>query len=102
MRSGTVYGIGRYYFIFGLLADLPNLLPILPSSLGFITDGFASNTCLYQMGYSILISDKMSSVFSLISSIMVLASFFFLGSFLYRLGEIVVRKFEKENEYTLV
>ncbi|MFW9905416.1 MAG: hypothetical protein ACFFFH_13830 [Candidatus Thorarchaeota archaeon] len=98
VRSGDFYVIGKYYFIFGLLADLPNLLPILPSSLGFTTDGFAINTCLYQMGYSLLISDMMSHVFSLISIIMVLASFFFLGSFFYRLGEIVVRKFEKENE----
>lgn len=102
MRSGTSYGIGKYYFIFGLFADLPNLFPILPSSLGFITDGFAITACLYQMGYSPLISDKISSLFSLISIIMVLASFFFLGLFLHRLGEIVVRKFQKENEYASV
>ncbi|MFX1505079.1 MAG: hypothetical protein ACFFDC_03095 [Promethearchaeota archaeon] len=96
MKSRTSYNIGKYYFIFGLLADLPNLLPILPSSLGFITDGFAIISCLCQMGYSFFISEKISYIFSIISILMVLASFFFLGSFLYPLGEKMVKIFERK------
>ncbi len=96
MKSEISYNIGRYYFIFGLLADLPNLLPIHPSSLGFITDGFAISTCLCQMGYSPFLSNELSYIFSLISILMILASFFFLGYFFYRLGELIMNKFEKD------
>ena len=64
----SIYDTGKYYLIFGLLTDLPNLLPILPISLGFITDGFAISTCFYQMGYSLLLPNMLSNIFSLLSS----------------------------------
>lgn len=92
IRSGIMLDIGKYYLIFGLLSDLPNLLPILPSSLGFVTDGFAINTCLYQMGYPIFFSTNISNVFSFISIFLVLASFFFLGQFLCCIGQVLLEK----------
>lgn len=99
MRSGASYDIGKYYFIFGLSADLPNLLPILPSSLGFITDGFAIFSCFYQMGFPLFISEKISYIFSIISILMILASFFFLGSFLYCLGEKILKTIQRKVKY---
>ncbi|MFX1283692.1 MAG: hypothetical protein ACFFB5_08555 [Promethearchaeota archaeon] len=97
MGSDISYNIGKYYFFFGILADLPNLLPIHPSSLGFITDGFAISTCLCQMGCFPFLSDELSYIFSLISILLVLASFFLLGTFFYRLGELIMNKFEKDE-----
>ncbi|UCG01482.1 MAG: hypothetical protein JSW11_17925 [Candidatus Heimdallarchaeota archaeon] len=95
MKSGSLNDTGKYYLTFGVLADLPNLLPILPSTLRFVNDGFAINSYLCQMGYSFSLSNKISYLFSVISILMVLTSFFFLGMFLYRLGEHLVTKFEK-------
>lgn len=92
----SIYDTGKYYLIFGLLADLPNLLPILPTTSGFITDGFAISTCLYQMGYSLLLSNMLSSIFSLFSILMVLTSFFFLGSFLYSIGQFSFNEFGRD------
>ncbi|MFX1516594.1 MAG: hypothetical protein ACFFC6_09815 [Promethearchaeota archaeon] len=97
MKSRIHYEAGKYYLIFGLFADLPNLLPILPTSLGHITDGFAISTCLYQMGYMLPISSMLSNIFSLFSIVMILTSFFFLGSFLYNLGEFTYIKFGKDG-----
>ena len=95
MKS-RINNTGKYYLIFGLLADLPNLFPILPTSLGHITDGFAISTYLYQMGYLRLLPTMLSNIFSLFSILMVLASFFFLGSFLYNIGEFSFNKFGKD------
>ncbi|MFX0124014.1 MAG: hypothetical protein ACFFAE_10270 [Candidatus Hodarchaeota archaeon] len=97
MKSWSFNDTGMYYLTFGLLADLPNLLPILPSSLGFVNDGFAINSYLYQMGYSFSPSNNLSFLFSIISILMVLTSFFFLGLFLSHLGELLVSKIEKEE-----
>lgn len=97
MKSRSLNNTGICYLIFGLLADLPNLLPILPSSLGFVNDGFAIFSYLYQMGYSFSLSNKLSYFFSIISILMVLTSFFFLGLFLYRFGEFLMNKFAKKE-----
>ena len=102
ISSGIFFDIGKYYLTFGLLADLPNLLPILPSSLGSVTDGYAISTCLYQMGYSFFISNILSQVFSLISIFMVLSSFFFLGLFLCSLGQFILVKVSPIQTDTLV
>ena len=100
IRSGIMFDIGKHYLIFGLLSDLPNLLPIFPSSLGFVTDGFAINSCLNQMGYPFFFSSNISNVFSFISILLVLASFFFLGLFLCCIGQVILEKLslhETEN-----
>ncbi|MFX0013034.1 MAG: hypothetical protein ACFFB2_04335 [Promethearchaeota archaeon] len=97
MKSGIFYETGRFYFFFGVLADLPNLFPIFPSSLGFVTDGYAISACLSQMGNPPLISNQLSYFFSLISILIVLTSFFFLGSFLYHLGELLLNEIEEKE-----
>lgn len=94
--STTIYVPCKKILGFGLLADLPNAFPISPSNLGSITDGYAAYTYLHQMGYLPLLQSSLSTFFSLISVIIVLVSFYYLGSFLYHIGLLIIRKYENQ------
>jgi hypothetical protein len=76
--------LGKLYLLFGLLSDLPNLFPILPSTIRSPTDGFILYSFLSQMNFIPLLSSGVSYFFSLASFIVVLISFYFLGSFIFQ------------------
>jgi hypothetical protein len=93
LKSKKVVDIGRKYIIFGILADLPNLFPILPTSLGSVTDGYIIYTFVHEMGYLPLLPPNLSNFLSLASMITVLISFYFLGSFLYHIGLLLINEY---------
>jgi hypothetical protein len=84
--------LGKPYLLFGLLSDLPNLFPILPSVINAPTDGFILYSFLSQMAYIPPLSSGVSYFFSLASFIIVLMSFYFLGSFIYQFIILLLKK----------
>lgn len=94
IKSKTALDLGRKFIIFGLLADFPNLFPILPFSLGSVTDGYVIYSYIHQMGYIPSFPSNLSYFLSLISMIMVLISFYFLGSFLYHIGLLLIDEYQ--------
>ncbi|MFX0183810.1 MAG: hypothetical protein ACFE95_12070 [Candidatus Hodarchaeota archaeon] len=94
IKSKTVLSPWGKFLIFGLLADFPNLFPILPSSLGSVTDGYVIYSYLHKMGYFPSFPSNLSYFLSLISMIMVLISFYLLGSFLYHIGLLIIIEYQ--------
>jgi hypothetical protein len=75
----------KKFLIFGLLYDLTNLFPILPSILGASNDGYSISVILLRMGYSTLPSFSMSIIYSCAAILLVLVAYYYLGSCIYYL-----------------
>ncbi len=88
----------KFYLLFGLLSDLPNLFPILPSTIRSPTDGYIIHSFLSHMGFLPLLSSRVSYFFSLSSFIVVLVSFYFLGSFIFQLLILFLKPESKASE----
>lgn len=97
LEYNSIHSIIKKYLIFGLLADIPNLFPIFPSSLGSTTDGYAIYMYLHQMGYVPLFSANFSYLLSWISIFLVCTSFYFLGSFFFQIIFVIVEKIELQR-----
>lgn len=83
-QNRNIVHLVKLYLLFGLLSDLPNLFPILPSAIRSATDGYIIYSFLSHMEFLPLLSSRVSYFFSLSSFIIVLISFYFLGSFLFQ------------------
>ncbi len=84
-KKSHLFVLIRYYLIFGLLADFPNLFPILPTSLGAFSDGY-----LIWIYLCVLINlPYPTAVFSIIwssfASIMIFFAYYFLVSTFFQL-----------------
>ncbi|MHA2224945.1 MAG: hypothetical protein ACXAC8_07060 [Candidatus Hodarchaeales archaeon] len=95
-RTDLSSEIGRKYLFFGLLGDIPNLFPIMPSILGLVNDGYAISIILLRMGYYTYPSTIISIIFSCLTFIFVLFSYYYLGKIIYTI--IVSPKIKLENE----
>ncbi len=91
-KNKNIRNLGVLFLLFGLLSDLPNLFPILPSGIGSPTDGYITYSFLSQMGFFPILSIRISSFFSLFSFFIVLISFYFLGSFIFNLLKFLLNR----------
>ena len=72
----------KKYLIFGLLCDIPNLFPTYPIE-GIVTDGFRIWVYLHDLMNLPYPTPQFSLLFTVIASVVVFYSSFYLGSFVY-------------------
>ncbi|MFX0182492.1 MAG: hypothetical protein ACFE95_05340 [Candidatus Hodarchaeota archaeon] len=97
-RKNPISVAGEKFLIFGLLNNLINLFPILPVMLGSVNDGYGTCIILLRMGYSTYPTIQVSFLFLYMASLVVLVSFYYLGSCLYYLLSIPGFKIQKQFE----
>ena len=96
-KNQTIRNLGTLFLLFGLLSDLPNLFPILPSAIRSPTDGYIIYSFLSHMGFLPILSSGVSYFFSLSSFIIVLISFYFLGSFIFQFITLILERISKSK-----
>jgi hypothetical protein len=69
----------RFYLIFGLLSDLPNLFPVLPTSFGAVSDGYNAWIYLYILINLPFPTLAFSVIWTSITSIVIFTSYYYLG-----------------------
>jgi hypothetical protein len=86
-RKGTSHShtVFRNFLLFGLLSDIPNLFPILPTVLGAPSDGYLTWIYLHVLISLPFPTAEFSIIWSSIASILIIASYYCLGSSIYHL-----------------
>ncbi|MHA2156278.1 MAG: hypothetical protein ACXABU_13110 [Candidatus Hodarchaeales archaeon] len=82
------------YVFFGLLCDLPNLFPTYPVE-GVVTDGFRTWLFLHDLINLPYPTPQFSLLFTVIASVLIFYSSFYLGSFLYESFIVPLDKLQK-------
>ncbi|MHA2175904.1 MAG: hypothetical protein ACXABI_13805 [Candidatus Hodarchaeales archaeon] len=97
-----IWEVFKRFMIFGIVYDLTNLFPILPSVLGTTNDGYAISVILLRMEIFILPTIYSSIFFSCLAFFFVLISYYYLGSSIYHLFTLPKAKMHKDVPYPLV
>jgi hypothetical protein len=84
-KSSPNWKLFKKFLLFGLLYDLTNLFPIIPSILGVTNDGYSISVILLRMGYSTFPSFLISMLFSYCMVFLVLIAYYNLGSCIFHL-----------------
>lgn len=86
----------RYYLLFGLLSDLPNLFPILPTSIGALSDGYLIWIYLHVLINLPYPTAVFSIIWTSIASIMIFTAYYYLVSIFFQLINLINQILQKK------
>ncbi len=97
-NTSITWGINQRFLLFGLIYNLTNLFPILPSMLGSTNDGYAVTVILLRMGFSTYPLVYISILFASLAVILILISYYCLGSCIYYVITIPTTKLQRQSQ----